>query len=39
LTTAERSTVTNIAGATVPPDQCYPILCRSEDIWIVPLEG
>jgi hypothetical protein len=39
LTTAERSTVTNLDHAIVSPDQRYLILCRAEEIWIVPLEG
>jgi hypothetical protein len=39
LKTAERSTVTNIDHATVSLDQSYLILCRVEELWIVPLEG
>ena len=37
LTTAERSSVTKLAHATVSPDQRYLILCREKEIWIVPL--
>ena len=39
LTTAERSTVTNLAHATVSLDQRCFMLCRAEEISIVPLEG
>jgi len=39
LTTAGRSTVTNLAHETVSPEQRYCMLCRAEEIWIVPLKG